>query len=169
MLFHQTTLSTLHLTSSYQHMAYIRQAAAAETVSRGETPNCKGHCGHCSGTLSSHHQEGLPLHTLSTQESTLSKNTLFPPCLTLSCTNPSLPYSQTSSKDNYMTSRYFLMTRSMVSPGIFSFPTQVFLLLIVTPPIRKGPRPTLYNRSQFPFLPQGSTRLLLILASNDTP
>lgn len=109
-----------------------------------------------------HYQEGPPLKTLRAWERILSKNTLLPSCLTHSCTNPQLPHSETCSKVKYIISLYFLITWSMISPRILSYPTQVLLQLMVTLPIRKGPGPTLCNGWLFPFLPQGSTWLLLI-------
>lgn len=130
-------------------------------VSGGETHNFKGHCGHFSITHS-HYQEGPPLKTLRAWERILSKNTLLPSCLTHSCTNPQLPHSETCSKVKYIISLYFLITWSMISPRILSYPAQVLLQLMVTLPIRKGPGPTLRNGWLFPFLPQGSTWLLLI-------
>lgn len=144
-------------------MTYIMQAKAQaeETVSGGETQLRRTLWTFQYHTLS-HYQDVLPLQTLRAWERILSKNTLFPSCLTLSCTNPPLPHSETCSKVKHRISLYFLITWSMISPRIFSFPTQVFLQLMVTLPIRKGPGPTLCNRRLFPFLPQCSTWLLLI-------
>lgn len=141
---HQTTLSTLHLTSSYQHMAHTRQAAAQGPFSdeRYWEPQ-RNICEHFSITQCLMIRNVSHSRPLGPGKWSLAR-AFVPSCLTLSFRASSTHHSERCSQDKHTISFMFfsyIMTRGL--PIDFLPPqNHAFPLLKVTLHIRKWPGPT---------------------------